>query len=191
METPLAFGDTWFWIVTVLFTLWAIACVESSKSQGASFVVVLYLALLHYYGNLNPFPWILQNPVAALGLGALYIVGGTLWAIVKWRFYVYSKARQIEDLRLAIGKQKAWVADSFNTLGAQERDEVLQAAGLKRIPPSVLDEKSRILPWMIWWPLSAAWTIVNDPIRRIFQQIYLNIAQHLQKVSDRAFKNLT
>jgi len=67
---------------------------------------------------------------------------------------------------------------------------VFKAAGLKAIPPSVVDEKPRIMAWMIWWPLSAAWTIVDDPVRRLFQHIYHRIAGRLQAVSNRAFQDL-
>jgi hypothetical protein len=117
-------------------------------------------------------------------------MGGTLWTIVKWRLYVFSKARQCEDLRLTLGKQNGWKAETFSALGEAERTAIFKAAGLKAIPPSVLDEKPRIMGWMVWWPLSAAWTIVDDPVRRMFQEIYHRIAGHLQAVSDRAFQGL-
>lgn len=132
----------------------------------------------------------LARPFATLLLAFSYFLGGTLWAVVKWRFYVYSKARRCEELRACYGKQNGWKAASFRQLEDAQRALVLKAAGLKTVPPSVLDEKPRIMAWMAWWPLSLVWTIMDDPVRRLFQEIYRRIAGHLQAVSDRAFQGL-
>jgi hypothetical protein len=55
-------------------------------------------------------------------------------------------------------------------------------------PPQVREHKSDIMLWMTYWPFSCVWTLINDPIRKIFRTIYANIAKSLQSISDRMFK---
>ena len=50
--------------------------------------------------------------------------------------------------------------------------------------------KAKILRWMSYWPWSFAWTMLKDPIRKAFLTIYRDIAAHLQKISDRAFRGV-
>jgi hypothetical protein len=57
-----------------------------------------------------------------------------------------------------------------------------------QMPPQAREHKSDIMLWMTYWPFSCLWTIINDPIRKIFRTIYTHIATSLQKISDRMFK---
>ena len=59
------------------------------------------------------------------------------------------------------------------------------------IVPKAHDHKGDILMWMTYWPFSSLWTLINDPIRKIFRTIYTNIASSLQAISDRMFKTAT
>jgi hypothetical protein len=43
---------------------------------------------------------------------------------------------------------------------------------------------------MCYWPWSVSWTILKDPVRKAFLIIYHNLAEHLQEISDRAFKGI-
>jgi hypothetical protein len=43
---------------------------------------------------------------------------------------------------------------------------------------------------MTYWPWSALWTLINDPVRRFFCWIYEQISGVLQEISDRAFQNI-
>lgn len=53
--------------------------------------------------------------------------------------------------------------------------------------PEVKKHKSLILTWMFYWPFSAIWTVVNDPIRRVFQRVYVGLETVYQRITDRAF----
>jgi hypothetical protein len=56
--------------------------------------------------------------------------------------------------------------------------------------PLALDNKSRILSWMTYWPWSALWTLLNDPVRRLMRRIYYRIKGILQGISDKIFKDI-
>lgn len=56
--------------------------------------------------------------------------------------------------------------------------------------PSPRDHKARIMIWMAWWPWSMLWTLLNDPIKRLFRAIYRALLTRLQKISERAFRRV-
>jgi len=56
--------------------------------------------------------------------------------------------------------------------------------------PLVRNHKGRIIAWMSYWPWSLFWTILNDPIRRLFRRIYYKIKSFLQGISEKVFKDI-
>jgi hypothetical protein len=65
----------------------------------------------------------------------------------------------------------------------RERERILAV-------PQAKNEKARITRWMSFWPMSALWTLINDPIRRAFEEIYHLISKALQEISDAAFADV-
>lgn len=55
--------------------------------------------------------------------------------------------------------------------------------------PEPEDYKGRIISWIIYWPASMFWTILNDPIRKLGRQLYYTIAGVLKRISDSAWKD--
>lgn len=49
--------------------------------------------------------------------------------------------------------------------------------------------KGRIVSWIIYWPPSMFWTILNDPIRKIGKAIYNWMAGTLKRISDHVWKD--
>lgn len=49
--------------------------------------------------------------------------------------------------------------------------------------------QARITAWIVYWPPSLFWTLLNDPIRRIGRLIYEGVADTLKKISDSAWKD--
>jgi hypothetical protein len=56
--------------------------------------------------------------------------------------------------------------------------------------PRASDYKSSILLWMALWPLSVIWTVIDDLIKEIFENIYQYISGWLQRISDSAFSGI-
>ena len=49
--------------------------------------------------------------------------------------------------------------------------------------------KARITAWIVYWPPSLFWTLLNDPFRRIGRMIYESVAHILKNISDSAWKD--
>jgi uncharacterized membrane protein (DUF485 family) len=46
-----------------------------------------------------------------------------------------------------------------------------QSFELRDFPPSADKNKGRIIFWMSYWPFSGVWTLINDPITRLYRRL--------------------
>jgi hypothetical protein len=107
--------------------------------------------------------WIKTNPGILVLVAMAYLALGTGWAVIKWWSYVRKQLRN-------------WKPRNYGT-GATEPQRIL-----------VKEHKSRIMTWMSFWPMSLLWTLLNDPIRKLFTEIYTRISGTLQKIADREYE---
>lgn len=178
----LLFGSmVWFWI---LFGVWSLALFISVEMDGpiyAAGITLAFFGLFAIWGVLPGGGSLLallaaQPHLIVFGCVAFFVLG-TVWAVVKWWFFV----RDLAD------KRREQIAKADLLGGAPGKN--IKVFGLIT-KPVVRDHKSRIMTWMCFWPFSMVWTLINDPIRRIFKAIYSRIKGMLQRIADRAFEGL-
>ena len=165
----------YFLIPIVLIGLcWLVECSEHSVS--ATVALGLVLVVLQLFTDVRPFSYVMNDPLRASVIAAGYVILGIGYVWYKWSSYTRMAARQIR-----------------NSLASNSRMDANDAArrlGYRSIPLQVSTYKARIMGWMIYWPLSLAWTLLNDPIRRLYEAIYNSIAKSLQEISNKAFKDI-
>jgi hypothetical protein len=175
----LAVGAWGFWVLIVLSAIIASELLDTDNPGKATTLAVVVVAILSVFGNFNPFTWIATNPWEA-GLWVIgYFVVGSIWSVGKWAFWLNKSKRRIEDL-LA------------NNPGRKLKDLSTDLRHLKlptSFPPKVGDYKSRIIGWITLWPASVAWTLLNDPVRWIGEQIYAHLGGMMQRISNRIFSD--
>ena len=184
-------GGLWFWILTALAAISILTCVEWENGGGATGLLVLYLVLLWIFSDFNPLTWLGHNPKTAVAAILLYFLLGTAWAVVKWYAFVHQQARRVRSLLLDFLPRHG--LDSLGQATPEIRREWTHHCSIRGVssePPLIARHKDRILLWMSYWPLSAIWTLINDPVRRIFKMIYHRLGGFLQGVSNRAFADL-
>jgi hypothetical protein len=186
MLTIFIVGSMWFWVLLAVEFLILLVLTETER-PGWSFLSLLALGVLFkYFGDFDPFAWVVHNPVALLWYFAAYLVAGTIWSVIKWFFYVYrqkekyieAKSRYLNHRHLSL---KDW-EDSW------DRNAYKNSKG--GIVPLVGDNKGRIMMWMGYWPFSAVWTLIDEPVKKAFRMIYNRIHDTLQDISNNAFKGV-
>lgn len=162
----LELASSWlFWFIAfpllLIYLCWEIE--SRGEAAFATVVLVMILGLLQLFTDIKPLSYISANPFESLWLAMAYVAVGVGYVWIKWYSFVHAKAR---TRRQDIADGKRFVDTA---------------------PPQVSKYKEKIFGWMFYWPVSAAWTMLNDPIRRIFNAIYDRISGGLQKISDKAF----
>lgn len=141
MITFFVLGGLWFWLLVVIASVLLIAAIENDAPLWAAITVIGTLVVLFFGGVGNElrslFSWIWHNPGSFIGLFLCYLIAGTVWAVIKWYWFLLElKRKKIED------KKKVFGLDNL-----------------------ARDNKSKIMNWMIYWPFSLIWTGLSDPFK--------------------------
>lgn len=200
-----AFGGFWFWSLFGLASLLLIVCLEKDNGSVATVVFVGTLAAVLFLGNSGWLTWVFQNPLY-FGMGVLgYLAVGVGWGIGKWWIYVRDCAmRHRRERRTWLGsgcyQDGLDVAECRVALRTEVLTGEIKAAwqtyvrahyhGKKITKPMARRCKGQITAWMTYWPWSALWTLINDPVRRTFCWVYEQLSGTLQAISDRAFQGM-
>lgn len=153
-------------------------------STGALIISSIVLLYLTGHSISQAYHFVIENPTSIFYGLLIYAVAGIVWGLVKWFFFLL----KVRDMLVA-WREKHKVTDQMTH---QQTMEFLRWNSLDvgSIPPSAVQNKARITQWMIWWPFSMAWTVVNEPVTRFFTFVYRRLSNLLQSVSDRLFRGL-
>ena len=203
-----AFGGFWFWGLLGFASLLLILCLEKDSGFVTTVVFMITLAVMLCLGNAGWLTWVFQNPLH-FGLGVLgYLAVGVGWGIGKWWAYVRDcAARYFRERQAWLEARLASPPDEGDNV--TEWQEALRTGvlvgevkwswqdyikhnyhGNKITKPLARRYKGQIITWMTYWPWSALWTLINDPIRRFFRWVYEQLSGVLQAISDRAFQGI-
>ena len=165
-----ALGTIWFWMLCGAAFVIITAFVEAGYPGRATWAVILFFALVHFLGGLKFVNWVIENPGVFFSTIAVYFVVGTIYCLIKWYFFLLNKKDEYK-----------------------KNDEVKKSRthyGNAELPLKPSDYRYELVGWIIYWPFSCVWTIINDPVKRIATSIYLQIEGILQKMSDNVFKDV-
>lgn len=171
MAQLLAFGTVWFWIIILLASALIILSTEDDETVwGSNVWFGIMILALYFLGNSEFFKsvaaFMLHNPGISLGIFFCYVLAGTVWSIFKWFFFL--KRTKLD-----------WQKRHPNN------DAYFDIEHYK-----VAKNKARIIIWMIYWPWSAAWTLVNDPVKKTFEFVLFRIENLYNKMSAKILGDL-
>lgn len=210
MLTLFLFGTFWFWGLLAVASVILVLCLERGNESVATAVFLSTLAAVLFLGNSSWLSYIIENPLSIGLLAGAYLLIGVGWGITKWGIYLYDVSARHRAERYD------WISRRWGILEAGEPDYQdyelashmspsqwsgkvkedwrqyvkMEYYGKTIKKPMASHSKARITAWMTYWPWSALWTLINDPIRRFYQWAYTRLCGLLQGMSDEAFKDL-
>jgi hypothetical protein len=167
MASIFLFGSVMFYVLLFIAVIVLIVATELEEPNSWLFwTVPITIGLLYIGGNSNAIKsslvYISENPGQIILYILFYLIAGTIWSFVKW--YLYLVDRREYHLKRSYGYDK----ENY----------------------SLNQNKERILNWMLYWPLSAFWMLINRPMKKMFQWIIKTFGAQYQKISDNVFKDL-
>lgn len=175
----LAVGAWGFWALIAISAIIMSELVDTDRPGWATFTAIATVAILAVVGNFNPLVWFRTHPEEVIFCVAAYFAAGVMWGVVKWYFWLQKLKRQLIAFK---NEHPGWsemdVARIFRSSGTSGE-----------LPPQVGDHKAKIMGWMMLWPASMVWTMLNDPVRRVFEEIYDRIGGGLQAMSNKVFRD--
>lgn len=150
-----------YWFIIVpVVGFFLIYNVEQGNTAFTTILVVLGLCILQFFTTLSPLTYVYNNPYNTIIALVGYFAAGCVYVYAKWYSYLRKQYETYSRL-------------SYDS-GVVE----------------VSNNKERIFGWLFYWPLSASWTVLNDPIRRIFNFVYNRISGSLQRMSDKMYSDI-
>lgn len=206
MFTLLAVGTVTFWIVSVLVAILLITAVEQEAPFAGLWLFALYIIALELLGSVGLLSWLRDNPGLAAMYAVMFLAIGAVWAVIKWTARVNAIAAHFKEARVEwLAKNRTKVAHH----ASKEEEDKARLADLanhlrnnpyivrsgyvsfENLPLRVADNKQRIITWMAYWPLSLLWALIDDFVRKVFENIYTTLKKGLQSISDRSVTDLT
>jgi hypothetical protein len=187
------------WILAALAVIFIVETVLTEKEhwEWATVILIGTGVACHFFTPFSPWTFIkLHGPWTTLYVLA-YLAIGVLWSFAKWFSYLRAFRDTFREQKEAFLKSKKLPA------GSVVPDDLITAfqdylrhnigyvySGLSSLErPRANNNKLRITAWMAYWPCSAIGTILNDPVRRIFNWIFARLRALYQKLADHVFRN--
>jgi len=159
-------------LIILLALLIALTALAETDNGGIGFwVMVTVFAIFEFWlykGCMDPIGmYIVYNPgIVVFGVVA-YIILGVLWSFCKWYMYLKDYKREFDTYHAK------WKTDNPTPESS-------------RINPK--ENKSRLISWMAYWPLSACWFIMHKPFTRLYNWIFEKVSKTYQQIADKVFK---
>ena len=192
----LALGSVGFWALAITVFLFLFFMVEFEKPAWATITLVLAFVALAVFGNFNLWLLVKQNPMQAGLVGVLYFVAGAVWSVAKWWFFVRERRSNYRELRADFMRRHSLAEEAQipDNLLADWRQSVEQphpyrgGNGKEVAKPLIREHKGRITMWMTYWPWSMTWTMINDPVKKLWRWIYLQLQGWYEAIANSIYK---
>jgi len=197
-------------LLIVLFSLFVLECIFTEVENFGWATVVLLGSLVafgvlghfHAFGLPSLLEFVKDHGVFTLVYVGAYVVVGIVWSFVKWFSYLMSFRDAFRQQKEAFFKSKGmggllstapvptelqaefkefvqhnarWTSEHRNQLFDMER-------------PRASKNKARITAWASFWPFSFVGTLLNDPVRRLFNLLFNWFKALYQQMSDWVFR---
>ena len=211
-----AVGGLAFWILGAVVSLLILVSLDKDNGWGAFLSLVGFCVVFGIWGDgVYGVRWLIANPTYAVGGVGVYLLLGAVWGIAKWALKVRKLARECkgvyqdhrlsfltshrdklggitvnEDTPVPPQLQKEWIKVPINTREGSFFQQIDRDSQGKIVAPRAKNYKASILLWMSFWPISAVWTVLDDLVKEVFENIYTFLSTWLQSIADRAFANI-
>lgn len=199
----LEFGTGWFYLTSFVVFVVVLALEENDHEYFSLGLVVGFIYLMETAGTFNIFsdPWQLAQWVG------VYFVAGVFWSFVKWFAFLHQAADCYRELRMNFLQRSPGVKIENITEKTKVPDNMKrefngylkQSGYLSRqqynstdptIIPQIRDNKARCIRWIIWWPTSAMWTALSDPLVRVGNWLFNRFRGTYQLLANRVFAGI-
>jgi hypothetical protein len=199
MLTLFVFGTVWFWALVALECIVLFALIEGDRVGWGTLSLIATFAILKFFGDVDIIGFAKANPLEFAAGVAGYFVAGTIWSVAKWWFFLKDRREKYDELKAEFlrnnGVQGTVIPEKLRAPWRLQAASLTDhrgygSASAESIIPKARNHKGKILTWMTYWPWSMVWTLINDPVKKLFRQIYRSIQNLMQSISDRVFRGV-
>lgn len=178
----LLFGTMGFWALLAISSILILTCIENDREFAAFLSVIGTAVAVQLFSGVSLLHILIYNPAAIFWGALLYLAIGTAWSFFKWFLHVKDERKEY-DKKLVKYEEKLARTKKMTPADRHWNKPPKPDAEI----PQAMEYKSRIVGWMTFWPWSALWFVINDPVRRAFNAIYEKLQGTYQSIANSAF----
>jgi hypothetical protein len=188
----------WFSVIAAVVIMVSLE-MKSEGTATTAFSLAVALVLWNYHTVIWDFisSDILTTTLFILG----YLVCGVVWSFLKWNELVKAVYSKFNEVRVnhesldTLNKMTDFCNDlRSNGISVYLSKNTTIENIIENIMPKGLENKSSIIAWISYWPLSLIATLLNNPFRRLFEYTYSLVSGLYDKIGSshkaNALKNL-
>lgn len=167
---------------------------EVEREGVATTAVSIALALLLWNYGQDLWSFVKSDYMTTLLFVLGYLVVGVVWSFMKWNEKVkkvFAEFKKVKDKYVKKnGKIDATeeIKDFTNFLANSSiRGSFYHKKSMteivEEITPKGIENKSTIVAWISYWPLSLLATLLNNPFRRLFEYVYSLVSGLYDRIS--------
>jgi hypothetical protein len=196
-------GTIWWWILTVGFFIWIMCTVEKESWFWSVVCVVAYILFFQFLGKTDLFGHLARNPIAVLGFILLYFAVGFMWSFLKWWLFVNTVAEKRREARknfiegyrepyssIPLSDKQKYKGENPEAASRMKVDWETVVVRKRLEKPAVKNNKSKISLWVIYWPASLIWSLLDDLVHKIIKQLVIYFRKIYEAITNVAFKNV-
>ena len=201
-------GGIWFWVLLAASFAAVTILTEWDRTVSAFFVVLAGLGVLQVLSNADWVGYLWHHPQWAIPAAIGYFFLGLGTSLAKWRSYCHDQNDKYTETKEAWLEGKGLTGTKIpeNLLDAWEKylkekenrygrciisgmdmtlAEIKAGKG-----PSFRNNKARCLTWASYWPCTLFWMLLNNPLRRLFNQAINMLRGVYEDIAANAFKDV-
>ena len=164
----LGFGF-WFWSLVLLELSLLTWFVEEEWGLASLLSLVVFIGLLWWLADVPIWTWLKDNPLTLFKYFCYYIGIGVVWSFCKYFF-------SLRQLREIIKEAKeSWKKIDGSDKYASTFEQFLESHMNYSGKTGFNNTAGKLVFWSSFWPTSMIWTILNDPLRKLFSWIINDI----------------
>jgi hypothetical protein len=167
-------GAAGWWIISIGCFIWLIIAVEKHSWISSLICAVLYIVFMQFLAKSDLFGHVIKHPLATFLYILSYFVIGFTWSFVKWWLFVgklMEKRAQLNKKFLNEYKTRNRESEMNSKDMKEKWATELRYADLDKT--SISENKTKISVWVMYWPISLIWSLVDDLIKKIIKQLVI------------------
>lgn len=194
-------GSFWFWLLVAALLVGVTAFCENERGFLAFLSVVLFLAVIQLLGDADILGYVWHHPHYVIGGVVLYYLAGIAYSLGRWKLFCDNK-REVYDTAKAdfLDSNKVTYTNvttavvpphlvkdwkSFLDRRFDQKTSVEYQNGIK-----FRHHVGRCMTWASYWPCSFFWTMLNDPLRKLFKHAMNRLKSVYDAIAVRSFKGV-
>ena len=166
----------WFWGLFLIEFCLLTWFVEQEWGLASFVSLAIFIFGIWWLADVPVWTWIKSNPWELLKYAVIYILAGLVWSIGKYYFV-------LRKIRNFVKNTKAeWMKKKDKGTGMPEGIQTFkQFLDYKRAnydyktKTDFESSAKKLTFWAAFWPTSMFWTILNDPIRKLFKFLIFDV----------------